>query len=83
MKKRCGTDRGRMLREADLGFRQALALCPYSPEVIWHYDALLVSQGRTEEARLVRRMAQELAPLDPQLREWLDLWKPVEEEQGG
>lgn len=74
------TDRERMLREADLGFRQALALCPYSPEVIWHYDTLLVGQGRTEEARLVRRTAQELAPLDPQLREWLDLWKPVEEE---
>jgi hypothetical protein len=64
-------DRQRMIREADFGFRQALALCPYSPEAIWRYHTLLTSQGKTDEAGLVLQTAQKFAPHDPQLREWL------------
>ncbi len=76
------TDRQWMLREADLGFRQALALCPYSPEAVWHYHALLTNQGRTDDARLVRQTALEFVSHDPQLREWFEQLKAGEAEPG-
>jgi hypothetical protein len=40
----------RMSQEADFVFRQALALCPTSPEVVFRYINLLVRQKRFDEA---------------------------------
>jgi hypothetical protein len=73
-------DRQWMLREADFGFRQALALCPYSPEAIWRYHTLLTSRGRTDEAGVLLRTAHAFTPHDQQLREWLDGAKNSSEE---
>ena len=41
-----------MAKEADFAFRQALALCPYSPEAVQRYSRLLVEQGRKQDADL-------------------------------
>jgi beta-lactamase regulating signal transducer with metallopeptidase domain len=45
-----GAERQRMSGAADLAFRQAFALCPYSPEAVLRYADFLVAQGRKEDA---------------------------------
>jgi len=45
-----GNERQRMSDAADLAFRQAFALCPYSPEAVSRYADFLVAQGRKEDA---------------------------------
>ena len=50
----------RMMAEADFAFRQALALCPYSPEAVFRYVNLLLSAGRLEDAFSVVGVAQSL-----------------------
>jgi thioredoxin-like negative regulator of GroEL len=54
----------RAIKEADFAFRQAVALCPYSPEAVGHYINLLVSPevGRFDDAVL---LATTLKKLDP------------------
>ncbi len=49
------TEKRRMTREADFAFRQALALCPYSPEAVFRYVNLLLTQNRKAEALVVAR----------------------------
>ena len=56
----------RMLKEADLAFRQAFALCPYSPEAVFRYVQLLVQQSRLDDAVLV---AESCLKLDPKNRQ--------------
>ena len=51
-------ERKRMLAEADFAFRQAFALCPYSPEAIFRYVNLLLSADRLEDAFDVAATAQ-------------------------
>ncbi len=46
-------EKARMTREADFAYRQALALYPYSPEVLTKYEAFLKSQGRDADAALI------------------------------
>jgi hypothetical protein len=60
-------ERKRMSAEADFVFRQAFALCPRSPEVIFRYTTLLASAGRIEDAFRVAGTAQSLDPGNPQL----------------
>ena len=55
-------EKKRMAKEADFAFRQAFALCPYSPEAVFRYSSLLVKQGRKKDARLVAETAQRLDP---------------------
>jgi beta-lactamase regulating signal transducer with metallopeptidase domain len=50
-------EKTRMARAADFAFRQALALCPSSPEAIKRYADFLKSQNRAADARLVTDMA--------------------------
>ena len=45
-----GDERQRMSGAADLAFRQAFALCPYSPETVFRYADFLLAQGRKEDA---------------------------------
>ena len=60
-------ERKRMLAEADFAFRQAFALCPYSPEAIFRYANLLLSADRVEDAFNVAATAQLLDPDNSQL----------------
>jgi hypothetical protein len=46
-------ERKRMNDAADFAFRQAWALCPYSPESLYRYINLLLSEGRTADAILL------------------------------
>lgn len=57
----------RMLEEADFAFRQAFALCPYSPEAIFRYVNLLMSADRIDDAIRVAGAARSLDPNNAQL----------------
>jgi hypothetical protein len=50
-------EKKRMNDAADLAFLQAWALCPYSPEVIFRYVNLLLSENRGADALLVAETA--------------------------
>ena len=56
-----------LLKEADFAFRQAFALCPYSPEAVFRYVQLLLHLNRMDDALLV---AQTGAKLDPSNRQF-------------
>jgi hypothetical protein len=55
-------ERQRMTSAADFAFRQAFALCPSSPEVVFRYVSLLVDQKRIKEARRLVEVVQNLDP---------------------
>jgi len=55
-------DKQRMKKAADLAFRQAFALCPYSPEAVYRYTQFLMSVQRLDDALLI---AQTAARVDP------------------
>jgi hypothetical protein len=60
-------ERKRMLAEADFAFRQAFALCPYSPEAIFRYVNLLLTADRLEDAFNVAATAQSIDPTNSQV----------------
>jgi len=47
------TEKERMNQAADFAFRQAWALCPYSPEAVYRYVNLLLSRNRVSDALAV------------------------------
>jgi hypothetical protein len=55
-------EQARMIRAADFAFRQAVALCPYSPEAVYRYVNLLLSQNRIPDAILLAKTSQKLDP---------------------
>jgi thioredoxin-like negative regulator of GroEL len=59
--------RQRMFREAEFAFKQAYAYCPYSPEAIFRYINLLVTEGRIDDAYQIARTSRKLDPFNPQL----------------
>jgi hypothetical protein len=50
-------EKDRMNDAADFAFRQAWALCPYSPEAVFRYVNLLLSENRAADALLVAKTA--------------------------
>ena len=50
-------EKERMIREADFAYRQAFALCPYSPEVTKDYVKFLKNRGRESDAALISAIA--------------------------
>lgn len=62
-------EKQRMTAEADLAFRQALALCPDLPEAVFRYVNLLLAQKRKADARLVAGTFSRLAPKDENLQQ--------------
>jgi hypothetical protein len=54
------TEKERMAREADFAFRQAWALCPYSPEAVFRYVNFLLKQKRISDALLVAETAAQM-----------------------
>ena len=65
----------RMATEADYAFRQALALCPYSPEAVFRYVNLLLATGRAHDALLVAQTCQRLDPNNSQVNDLLEQLK--------
>jgi len=52
-------DAARMAHAADFAFRQAVALCPASPETANRYADFLTKQHREAEAKLVQNLAEQ------------------------
>ena len=50
-------EKERVSKEADFAFRQAFALCPSSPEAVFRYVNLLLSQQRLDDAILLTEAA--------------------------
>jgi hypothetical protein len=61
-------------QQAEEGFRLSAELCPYSPEAVFRYVNLLLSQSRFEEAALV---AENGAKADPDNSQFKDLFERV------
>jgi hypothetical protein len=53
-------EKKRMIVAADFAFRQAWALCPYSPEPLFRYVNLLLSEGRTADAVTIAETAAKM-----------------------
>jgi hypothetical protein len=53
-------EKERMEREADFAFRQAWALCPYSPEAVFRYVNFLLEQKRVADALVVAETAAQM-----------------------
>jgi len=68
-------EKQRMTKEADFAFRQAFALCPTSPEAVFHYLSLLLESNRPDDARLLLETALKLDPKNEQVAAWLDQLK--------
>lgn len=66
------TDKARLKAEADLAYRQAFVLCPFSPEAVYRYVSFLVSQDRLEDALRIARTAWKLEPENGQLQNLID-----------
>ena len=58
-------EKASMAREADFAFRQALALCPYSPEVVFRYVTLLAKKNQIPDAILVAETAAQFPSSGP------------------
>ena len=54
----------RLSLEADYAFRQAYALCPTDPEVLFRFVNFLTAQRRFDDAILVVRTTLKLTPAD-------------------
>lgn len=67
-------EKNRLREAADLAFRQAYAICPYSPEVISRYAEFLLKYNRPDSAFLLVKTSLRLDPDNDQLR---DLMKRV------
>ena len=61
----------RMIKAADFGFRQAFAICPSSPEVVFRYVNRLISLGRVDDAIRLAEAAIKVSPTNEQLKNLL------------
>jgi beta-lactamase regulating signal transducer with metallopeptidase domain len=61
-----GAERARMEKAADFAFKQSFAICPYSPEAVYRYVQLLVTQKRLPDALLIAETAARIDPANPQ-----------------
>ena len=64
-------EKDRMRKAADLAFRQAFALCPYSPALVFRYVQLLMDTKRTDEAILIAKTALRIDPTNESLKAFL------------
>src|SRR5205807_295996 len=62
-------EKARMATETDYAFRQALALCPYSPEAVFRYTNFLLGEKRAADALLVAQTCQRLDSTNTQVRD--------------
>jgi len=59
-------EKKRMNDAADFAFRQAFALCPYSPETVIRYANLLFSEQRFSDALVVAQTAAKMPEMQGQ-----------------
>jgi hypothetical protein len=63
--------RDRMMREAEFAYKQAFAMCPYSPEVISRFVTLLMAQRRIDDALLIAETCFKLDPYNDYFKSWV------------
>jgi thioredoxin-like negative regulator of GroEL len=73
----------RLLREAEFASRQAFALCPYSPEAVFHYVNLLVRLQRIDDALLLVSTCQKLDPFNAQVNGVVKDLRDIKQRQAG
>ncbi len=61
-------EKERMLQEANFAYRQALALCPYSPEAVFRFVNHLVARKRLGEAWQIADLAARMEPANAQFK---------------
>jgi len=76
-------DKSRLEGEADYAFRQAFALCPGSPEVVYRYVNFLLSENRYDDAILIVETAKKVAPDNQQFDSLLSQLKNFRAQQRG
>jgi hypothetical protein len=64
-------DRERMKKAAEIAFRQAFALCPFSPEAVYRYSQFLMSVQRLDDALLIAETAARIDPDSSEIGETL------------
>jgi len=75
-------EKDRMARAADFAFRQAWALCPYSPETVFRYVNFLLKQKRISDALLVAETAAQMPAMQGKDGEQIrDLVEKLKEHQ--
>jgi tetratricopeptide (TPR) repeat protein len=64
-------------KEAEFAFKQAFAYCPFSPEAVFHFMDLLLSQPqpRVDDAILILETCHKLDPYNEQINEWINQLK--------
>jgi tetratricopeptide (TPR) repeat protein len=65
-------ERERVTREAEFALKQAFAYCPYSPEAVFHFMDLLLSQNRIDDALMILKTCHKLDPYNDQINSWID-----------
>jgi hypothetical protein len=80
-------EKKRMDDAADFAFRQAWALCPYSPEAVIRYANLLMSEVRFSDALLVAETAAKMPEMNgsngAQMRDLVDQLKKIQQQLKG
>jgi hypothetical protein len=81
------SERKRMNDEADFAFRQAWALCPYSPEAVVRYVNLLMSESRFSDALVVAETAAKMPEMKGRegepIRGLVDQLKSIQQQMKG
>jgi thioredoxin-like negative regulator of GroEL len=76
------SEKERMNDAADFAFRQAWALCPYSPEAVFRYVNFLLARDRAADALVVAETAAQLPAMQGKDGEQMrDLVKRLKEFQ--
>jgi tetratricopeptide (TPR) repeat protein len=70
-------------KEADLAFRQAFAVCPYSPEAVFRYAQMLLQLQRFDDAVLVAESCLKVDPKNSQVRGLLENIKSYKKQSAG
>lgn len=80
-------EKQRMNDAADFAFRQAIALCPYSPEAVIRYVNLLFSEQRFSDALVVAETAAKTPEMKgsngQQIRDLVDQIKKIQQQVKG
>ena len=75
-------DKQALVTETDFAFRQACALCPYSPEVIFRYVSFLLQSNRLDDAQLIAEAGLKVDPQNKQVQGLLENLKGFKAKQG-
>jgi hypothetical protein len=71
-----------LTQAADLAFRQAFTLCPYSPEALFRYVNFLMMSDRAHDAAIVAQASLDVDPKNDTIRELLNNLRKAENKQG-